>query len=419
MASSAQYTIHKEGKKMATEITSPIILDSTGQDIHAQLIKQNALLQVIADTNLAPTITNYKMLRDLVSSGVAQQLLSIGDQVNVEYTYGGTTYTVPLDIVHFGNVELRDGETVPGMYLQWHYATPLDIQFSNSQALWYAETELAAGTYNLTVPANWGNCIKDNNYQFTLTQAVPAGGQLRGFSRMPDAAATSWTVASYATPAATAPIETVSVTLGSEGTALGTWLDQKANGNLNGMRQTAYGYNRWSQSAHRQWLNSKAAAGAWWTPQSNFDTPPLQAASAAGFMSCLSDDFLAVIQPIKIKTNTNNVSEADAVDETFDTFFLPSLEEMYGTPQITTEGPYWEYWKKALGLTKPAEYYPTLYPEYKTYAINAKTSAQFLRLRSATRGYSYYTWCVDSAGSLIYGRNAYYSFRCAPACVIC
>ena len=54
------------------------------------------------------------------------------------------------------------------------------IQFSAPQALYFAETGLAAGTYNFKLLGTgydeaYGG---GKTYQFTLTQAVPVGGQL-------------------------------------------------------------------------------------------------------------------------------------------------------------------------------------------------------------------------------------------------
>ena len=97
--------------------------------------------------------------------------------------------------------------------------------------------------------------------------------------------------------------------------------------------------------------------------------------------------------------------------------FSPSKEQIYNTPQIEGEGEYWEYWKRALGLTSPSANYPTVYPAYKIYAINAKTSAQYVRLRSAYRGGAHFTWTVSSGGTVSnYGART--SSRALPSLVI-
>lgn len=400
-------------------ITKPILLDETGQQMLSAMNRQNALLEIMAADKIAELTTNLDEIHRLVREGIAEEVLAIGDQINVAWSDGTNEYTVPLDIVHFGNVELEDGEIVPGMWLQWHYCTPFGIQFDNYEAFYVATEGLAAGTYHVSLAQTWSKAIA-GSYQFTLTQDVPAGGYLMGFTQMPDKNPDTWTVSSYASQTATTAIETVAVASGDGGTDLGT-MAYTVPGALNCMQRVGYGYNRWSQSGIRQWLNSKAAAGSWWTPQNDFDRAPNELASQRGFMAGFSDEFLSILGKVKVTTALNTV-EGHATDreDTYDTFFLPSLEQMYGTPQLAgAEGEYWEYWKRALGLASPSGTgSANIHEAYKTYAINAKTSAQSVRLRSAHRGSAYGTWLVYSTGYL-HSSTANGSGRCAPACVIC
>lgn len=76
-----------------------------------------------------------------------------------------------------------------------------------------------------------------------------------------------------------------------------------------------------------------------------------------------------------------------------------------------------EYWKRATGAVSPQAQYGT-YPERITYGIEAQTSAQYVRLRSAGRGYGCSAWLVYASGD-VNGSYACYAWRCAPACVIC
>lgn len=400
-------------------ITKPILLDETGQQMLSAMNRQNALLEIMAADKIAELTTNLDEIHRLVREGIAEEVLAIGDQINVAWSDGTNDYTVPLDIVHFGNVELEDGEIVPGMWLQWHYCTPFGVQFDNYEAFYMATEGLAAGTYHVSLAQTWSKALV-GSYQFTLTQDVPAGGLLMGFTTMADREPSAWTVSSYASQSATTAIETVPVTAGDGGTDLGTMPYNKA-GALNSMFRTGYGYHRWSQSGIRQWLNSKAAVGQWWTPQNDFDRAPNELATQRGFMAGFSEEFLHILGKVKVTTalNTYEDFETDRED-TYDTFFLPSLEQMYGTPQLAgAEGEYWEYWKRALGLSSPSGTgSANIHEAYKIYAINAKTSAQYVRLRSASRG-SFTTWHVHSTGYLGSYGNPSYAGRCAPACVIC
>ena len=202
----------------------------------------------------------------------------------------------------------------------------------------------------------------------------------------------------------------------------------RGSGGAKDSNVASYGYNRWSESGIRAWLNSNEAAGNWFgsyfevngvqTARKAYDVAPDQLASVNGFLRGLDPAFVAILGEVKVQTSCNTVTDGGVTDVTYDKIFLPSLEQMYGTPQASgIEGDYWEYWKRRLGITSPASYHPTIYENYKTYALEAHSSAQNVRLRSANRGYSYYTWSVNSGGYLD-GSYAHRAFRCAPACVI-
>lgn len=110
----------------------------------------------------------------------------------------------------------------------------------------------------------------------------------------------------------------------------------------------------------------------------------------------------------------NTVTDGGGIDVMYDKFFLPSIEEMYGAPQLAgAEGEYFEYWKQKTGLDAPTN-----------SANNGRIitglengTAQNCRLRSAYRGGVGAAWFVNTAGYLGY-YGAYSAYRCAPACVI-
>ena len=229
---------------------------------------------------------------------------------------------------------------------------------------------------------------------------------------------------SYASQTATEPIEKVTLTEGSSGTALGTLSSSTkyADTGVNNMQRASYGYNRWSQSGLRQYLNSDAATGAWWTPQNVFDRPPSELTSKPGFMAGLPADFLDAVEEVKVTTALNTVSDSQigTTEDTWDKFFIASLEQEYCVPQLAgAEGAYWPYWKERLGIDNPQAWYAdgTL-TEHIRYSIENHTSPQYARLRSAYRGGAYGTWSVYSAG-YVASNYATNSLRFAPACVIC
>lgn len=90
-----------------------------------------------------------------------------------------------------------------------------------------------------------------------------------------------------------------------------------------------YGCNRWDWSAIRQWLNSAAAPGEWWTAQHEYDAAPAYAVTLAGFMADLPADFLSAVAPARLTTALPNADGGGSV-ETVDRFWLPSRTEIFG-----------------------------------------------------------------------------------------
>ena len=71
-------------------------------------------------------------------------------------------------------------------------------------------------------------------------------------------------------------------------------------------------------------------------------------------MRGLDEDFLAVISPVHIKTLLNAVTDGGSQEDTVDKFWLASVEEEFGVPQVeNVEGPYFPYVKAIMGVTDP------------------------------------------------------------------
>ena len=343
---------------------------------------------------------------------------------------------IDLDVVSFAPVIKQGAATEsPAMWLQSHWALQT-VQFDASEAIWACvNAALPAGTYHFTIGTTWGaNCVAGTSYQFTLEHEVPIGGQIVIGNRTsfytwgaPEVAAADWKVYTFESAYSITPIDgPVGLTVGSTGTDLGslnsTTKYSDAGDQLNNLQRCAYGYNRWSQSAIRQWLNSALGVGKWWKPQNIYDRPPQQLATLRGFLAGLPSDFLSSIQRVKVMTALNTVtdSEIGASEDTYDLFFLPSLEQEYIMPQAAgVEGSYWPYWKERLELSSPqATGTAGINAAHIRYAVENHNSAQTVRLRSALRGYAFSAWDVTAAGSAS-STSATIAYRLCPACVIC
>ena len=387
--------------------------ETTMQEI-AQALQTVAFAQSAKLEN----ITTWDQISGLVRNGYAQKIFDFGDWINEKWTDTAATkeYEYPWRVNHFENVELEDGEIVQGMFLQAHYAHPFGVQFSQARAFLKCPDGLTAGTYNVKLERDWGSNAKANTYwQFTLTKDVPKGGRLSGFIQMPDVASSNWKVISYAADAIT-KLETVPVTSGQDGTALGTLQYATRNGNLNSMQETAYGWNRWKTSALRQYLNSEQAKGKWWTPQDEWDIAPDQLATKDGFLCGMPADMLKALKTVKVVTYANTVQDGGEADITYDRVFLPSLEQLFINPQIAGEGTVHEYWQRRSGMKTKMQQYQT-YPRMISYAVENHTSPQIVRLRSAYRGVACYAWYVGSSGGV--GSNgAWNARRFSPLVVV-
>lgn len=402
-------------------VTKPIILDET---FAAKMDKQNALLEVMAAQAMHTLSSDWAGLADLADSGLFGQAYSIGDQfVDIwkDVAANNAQYTNPFQLNHLGTVELSDGEVLTGRpFLQAHFAHPFGVQFSHQRAFLRCPEGLAVGTYYFTIESNWGNNVSAGDVVcFTTTQAVPEGGRVAGCYGAPDQAKSNWRIYTYSADGKTI-LETITPTFTASGTSLGTIKASARNGNLNSMQETAYGWNRWKTSALRQYLNSAAAVGAWWTAQDEWDIAPDQLTTKAGYLSGWSEEFVNALKSVKVTTYPNTVQDdtgGNTPDITYDRVFLPSLEQMYCVPQKAGEGEYHEYWKRRSGLTSPNAQYSTN-PNMITYAVENHTSPQSVRLRSASRGYAHSAWSVTSSGYVNGGYGASGAFRFAPLVVI-
>jgi len=276
-------------------------------------------------------------------------------------------------------------------------ATPFDAQ----EALYCASEGMNAGPYNFTLPAGYDEAYGGGKtYCFTLANSVPAGGQLVfewGYQKQ----AAGSKIKVYAGPKSTETLETASVAEGANGTSLGT-ADARGEA-MNHIHCARYGYGRWSQSAIRQWLNSSAAAGAWWEPQSVFDRIPSYA-NRPGYLAGFDAAFVAALGEITHATVLNAVTDGGTSETVTDKVFLLSRKEVGLGNEIANQndGSVYEYWDGATN---------------KDHIKLRGLSAASWWLRTPHSGYAYFVRIVGTGGSLS-SSSAYNAYGVVPACVI-
>lgn len=406
-------------------VTKPIVLDETfGEKMDAlnHLIShQNAAIDLLASDKRADLVTDVASVAQLAKNGELLEVMDYGDEIHPEWVDGETHYNPAMNLCHESDELLEDNETIHGCFFEWDKTLPFGAQFDAPEAIAYFDGTEAAGDYYISIGSNYGTGWSTAKHiQITLSEAPAEGDQLViSLNTSSDTDPTNgrtWTV--YGKGLTTAK-QTGTTSNGTSGTELGSTSStsgQYTNGKINAPARAVYGYNRWSQSGLRQYLNSEAAAGSWWSAQNPWDRPHALAASKPGFLEGYDASVKQYFKPIKVVTVACD-ADSNAEDVTYDKVFLSSLEQMYCVPQFSgKEGSFWEYYKRLLGRTTPAPTGET-YARLKKYGLEAPSTAQYCFRRSANRAGATNVWCASSSGG-VYTYYSCNSFRCAPSVFI-
>ena len=350
--------------------------------------------------------------QSVVRHGMGAATYPVGTQFPLTHSvYGSHKH----DVIGHDHDQDAHGHFDHSMTIQMDDQIADGTPFDMPEALVYAVQAISAGTsFHFSHTAAL-NDVPAGNYQFTLTEAVPAGGQI-----MLVKSGTAWQVKTYSGPTSTTVIETVNCVTGSTGTDLGNILDTsntlmhagiKASGITEGTALvinhgscTQYGYNRWSQSAIRQWLNSSAAANSWWTPQNVFDRPPSYA-SRPGYLAGFDAAFVSALGEITHSTVLNTVTDGGTSETVTDKVFLLSRKEVGLGNEIANQndGSVYEYYDGATN---------------KDRVKLRGASAAYWWLRTPLSGFAVIVRSVGTDGSLISVSGAGGAYGVAPACVI-
>lgn len=407
-------------------VTKPIILDETfgaKMDALNHLIShQNAAIDLLASDKRASLVTDVATVAQLCKNGEILEVMDYGDQIAPAWSYGTDNYNPALNLCHEADAELEDQETIHGAFFEWDKTLPVGIHFDQPEAIYYCDGTEGTGDHYITVGAAYGSgWTAGLNIQVTFSVSPAAEDQLvidcGANNANNPAGGRTWNL--YAKGSTTSK-DTGTTSAGNNGTQLGTTHAtdaQKTNGRVNAPSRVCYGYNRWSQSALRQYLNSEGAADTWWSAQNAWDRPPAVASTLAGFLAGYEEGVRRYFKPIKVVTVACNADDNEE-DVTYDKVFLSSLEQMYCVPQFSgKEGEYWEYYKRLLGRTTPAPTGAT-YARLKKYGLDTPTTAHYCWRRSANRYSALNVWIVDTSGSVNSDSRASYAFRCAPGVFI-
>lgn len=304
--------------------------DSAGEAVRAQITDLHNEVARIDDAIEAvgrTAINSWQGVQAIVRAGLASRVFSIGDQ----FTCQRDGVDLVWDVIGIDHDTPADPQYTHSLTLQLHDCFPTTMQYDASEAFYYASEGLEAGTYYFTIDSSYEtakNTYKDTGYQFTLSQDVPAGGQI-GLIWKQNANASTIKVSSFASADSLSAQETVSIVSGTTGSFIGnlTALGDTAN-HLNFIARARYGNNNYALSNIRQWLNSKKTAGQVYEAKTDFDRSPEWADSQAGFMCGMDADFLAVVGETRVVTAKPS-PDGGGSDITNDKFFLISRNQAY------------------------------------------------------------------------------------------
>ena len=185
-----------------------------------------------------------------------------------------------------------------------------------------------------------------------------------------------------------------------------------------------YGNNRWIYANIRQWLNSQAAAGQWYSAQHGQDAPPSNAnvwdnyneyQQEAGFLAGFSANFLAALL-----TTTHTVGKAQVdgggTESCTDKIFLATCTEVGLSGDVTAGSKLAIFSNDASRQAKPTAEAVSK-SEYTNSSLNAN-SPWYWWLADAYASNSSHVRSVNSSGALNWG-NAYHGSRgVRPLCNI-
>ncbi len=348
----------------------------------------------------------WEGVQDVIIQGLGPTVFPIGTQLQTAHS---AYVTIVWNVVAHNYDLDPTGRKTYSMTLHMHHVI-YAREFDAAEALYYCADGLAAGTYKFALPAGYDEAYGGGStYQFTLIHPVPAGGVIM-FPWGYNVQASTVQISSYETQISTSAIESVAVTAGSDGAALGTADGLTAN--MNHAQRIRYGSNNWNQSAIRQWLNSDAPANAWWTPQTIFDRPPTYV-NTAGFLNGLDPAFVAVLGETDHITVNNTVTDGGGAAETRsyvtrDKIYLPSRTEIYGTHEnaLAPEGAQYPYYADTVDADKIK------------YDLDTPTTARRWWVRSPTAPYANDAHSVNGTTGALSSNYASGGYGAAAACVI-
>lgn len=372
---------------------SPTAITLNVPDGFSYLIKPKSTLEkhyctdrpsgmVTEDTTITITykslgsLSTFMDLQGILDSGMGKYV-ELGTEVSFTHeTYGNQIF----EVVNY------DSENDVFTLLNKNTISEDNFEFDASEALLKATAVMNPGNYTFKV--------NTTSYYFTLTKALPVGGQLK---------ATTNEFFTYESPYETSYLEkgTVSTDVLDSAIDLGT----TGKGVLNHWDRVQYGSNDYGESAIDQWLNGTGID--WWTAKTMFDRPTSYK-NKKGFLDGVPKDVLNAIANTEVKCGSQNVYCAPDSNHTKNSkytlnrkFYLASEMEVFGTTIVDDGSKQFQLYIDATNADR-IKYY------------NSSASSWWLRSPSSN---AYNERYVDPSGVVTNG-GAYVGRGAVAACQI-
>lgn len=338
--------------------------DETLLKVNASLEKIAGYVGAMALDDVNTVISDPERFHRLIQSGLAPDILSVGDQLIVPHT----DYTnIVFDIIGFDHDVDATGLNEHSITVQAHIAID-KLMFDNGEKEAATEeifdADLAYYVGDSSLESGYRLLVAGTDY--TVGAAIPTGTT---YYHTKVADSSGWVI--------------------------------KA------------GYNNWEHSAIRQWLNSEAAANAWWRAKHVGDVAPTYAATKDGFLKGLDADFKSLIGTTKKVTALNTRSDGGGSVELVEKIFLLSTTEVSGGKNNNiAEGEAYDYYTRLVGAVTTAENIGRI--KYGTDG-----AACYWWLRDPLAGSAYAPRSVSPSGNVhYYYGGASTSNGVAPACIL-
>ena len=200
--------------------------------------------------------------------------------------------------------------------------------------------------------------------------------------------------------------------------------DAKEASNSNSDRKQ-YGNNRYQYSNILQWLNSNAAAGAWYSAKHSADAPPTNANvwdnyneydAWAGFLAMLDPKFVAELLTTTQTVARNTVTDGGSYETVTSKMFLPSTTEVgLANENNIAEGTLLALFSNVASRVA----YPTAQCVSNSEYTNSNFSTSkgwYWWLRTPNSSNAYNVRDVNSVGSLFNINAGYGNFGVRPLC---